>query len=255
MQKHKDLPGGSQAWADEVDALMAEVTALKAVVRRLSENAGLDFSNPGRGVNVGDTPSITNPVGQKLSSLADVQTYNVADGQYLGWSQKGQKWLPVTLPSTIGTIDISTLSYTQLKAGYGTIDSPTKYAYTAAGDGYSARSYAEIWSTDTTYVGAGNFNTGPVALIELWQDGFHRPGIIQSAQDYVAGSAGYATLGSYFYRLDGVYFVAGRFTTAARPTGLDNTNESLGAMVYDTDLRIPIWWSGTTWTNALGTAV
>ena len=94
-----------------------------------------------------------------------------------------------------------------------------------------------------------------MALIELWQDGFHRPGIIQSAQDYVAGSAGYATLGSYFYRLDGVYFVAGRFTTAARPTGLDNTNESLGAMVYDTDLRIPIWWSGTTWTNALGTAV
>jgi hypothetical protein len=96
MKPHKDLPGGSQAWASEVDTLMAEVQALREVVKRLAGNAGLDYSNPQRGINAGNTPSVKSPVGQKLSSLADVNTYNVLDGQFLGWSQQGQAWLPTT---------------------------------------------------------------------------------------------------------------------------------------------------------------
>jgi hypothetical protein len=43
------------------------------------------------------------------------------------------------------------------------------------------------------------------------------------------------------------------YTTASRPdmsSGFD-----YGGSVYDFDLKIPIWWNGTTWTDALGTAV
>lgn len=97
MNKHKDLPPASQAWAKELDDALETIAHLKEVVRRLSENAGLDFSNPQRGLNpTRDIPSNGNPVGQKLSSLADVQTYNVADKQVLSWSGKDQKWLPIT---------------------------------------------------------------------------------------------------------------------------------------------------------------
>jgi hypothetical protein len=92
---HKDLPGGSQAWAAEVDALIEENKQLREVVRQLAANAGIDFANPKRGINTGATPSVKNPVAQKLSSLEDTATYNVLDGQVLSWSQAGQKWLPV----------------------------------------------------------------------------------------------------------------------------------------------------------------
>jgi hypothetical protein len=74
---------------------MKKVAELEAIVRRLTENAGIDMSNPKRGINTGATPSVKSPVRQKLSSLADVDTYNVLDGQVPAWSQKDQKWLPV----------------------------------------------------------------------------------------------------------------------------------------------------------------
>ena len=87
MNKHKDLPAGSQAWANELDQALDTIKQLQEVVRRLTDNAGIDFSNPQRGLNsASDAPSLNNPVGQKLSSLADVQTYNVADKQVLNWS-------------------------------------------------------------------------------------------------------------------------------------------------------------------------
>lgn len=93
---HKDLPAGSQPWANEVDAAMKRIAELEAIVRRLTENAGIDMSNPKRGINTGDTPNAGSPVGQKVSSLADVDTYNVLDGQVLSWTGQGQKWMPVT---------------------------------------------------------------------------------------------------------------------------------------------------------------
>lgn len=78
-------------------AVAAEVKALKDVVRRLSGNASLDMSNPQRGINSGNAPSVQPTVGQKISSLADVSSYNVLDGQVLTWSQQEQKWYPKTL--------------------------------------------------------------------------------------------------------------------------------------------------------------
>jgi len=93
---HRDLPAGSQPWAKEVDASLKRVAELEAIVRRLTENAGIDMSNPKRGINTGDTPNATNPVAQKISSLADVDSYNVLDGQVLTWDQQKQKWLPKT---------------------------------------------------------------------------------------------------------------------------------------------------------------
>lgn len=94
MKPHKDLPPASQPWAAEVDSKLTKMGELETVLRRLAENAGIDFSNPKRGVNAGPTPSVKSPVGQKLSSLADVKTYDVLDGHVLTWDQREQKWLP-----------------------------------------------------------------------------------------------------------------------------------------------------------------
>jgi hypothetical protein len=241
---------------------MAEVKELKAVVKRLAGNAGLDFSNPQRGVNAGATPSVKNPVGQKLSSLADVSTYNVLDEQVLSWSQLGQKWLPVTLPTPTagGTIDISEVSYSGLAEGYGVVTSPTEYVYTAAsvvpnefGPDYY---YTESWTTGTAYIGAGNWDDGPAyALIEMDVDGFGRPSVQLTADDYVDGTFATTTLSSFSYRIEEAYFVLHRCATAARPTGLGTDDQERGACVYDTDLSIPIFWNGTAWTDALGTTV
>jgi hypothetical protein len=257
---HKDLPGGSQAWAAEVDALLEENKQLREVVRQLCANAGIDFANPKRGINTGDIPSVKNPVGQKLSSLADVRTYDVLDGQYLSWSQQGQRWLPVTLPTPTagGTIDISEVSYSGLPEGYGTIQDSSNFAYTAAGIVGTAPftyEYVENWSTGTVFFGAGNYNTGPLSMIELSKGTLGRPYVQFSASDFTSGEDAYAVLSSFNFRLQGAYFVAHRCVTADRPTSLDASNDDRGAMVFDMDLNIPIWWNGTTWTNALGTAV
>jgi hypothetical protein len=256
MNQHKDLPSGSQAWAKEVDALMEEVKRLREVVRRLSENAGLDFSNPQRGLNSGSAPSTNNPVGQKLSSLADVQTYNVADKQYLSWSQKDQKWLPATLPTATGggAIEIP-MAYSSSLTGYGQIESPFGfYAYTGTNPGGDS----ELWGTNGTYVGAGDWageDSYGYALLALERDGFSRPHIQASAFDYIGGGFSSYTLSTFSFRVDGAYIVGMRCTTADRPTGLGTGDQRRGAQVFDRDLGIPIWWNGTTWVNALGTAV
>lgn len=262
MKPHKDLPGGSQDWAAEVDAMATELRQLREVVKRLSANAGLDYSNPSRGVNTGDTPSVLNPVGQKLSSLADVKTYNVADGQYLSWSQQGQQWLPATLPTPTagGTIDISAVSYAALTEGYGEIVDSTNYAYTAAGvvgtDPF-AHQYVETWATGAAYYGMGDFSsgTGHWTLIEMDADGFGRPYIQLNANDDADGTFSNVVLSSYSFRVEQAAFVVHRCSTAARPTWLTTSSTHVGGSVYDTTLNIPIWWNGTTWTNALGTAV
>lgn len=260
MKTHKDLPGGSQAWAAEVDAMAAELQQLREIVKQLAANAGIDFSNPKRGVNIGDTPSIKSPVGQKLSSLADTDTYNVADGQVLAWGQQGQKWLPVTLPSAGGTIDISDISYSGLTEGYGVVTDAGQFSYTAAGfvenefgpDNY----YTELWSTGTTYLASGNWDAGPgVALVELYHDGAG-PVIDLECEDYVDGNFTSLQILSYGIRIQSELFKPPTTTTANRPTpsGLGVVGDP-GCQSYDLDLDIPIWWNGTAWTNALGTPV
>jgi hypothetical protein len=61
-------------------------------------------------------------------------------------------------------------------------------------------------------------------------------------------------LGLYFNTLDNA--IAGLIipesgTTANRPT----LQLQIGQMYYDTTLQIPIWYNGTVWKNASGTAV
>jgi len=256
MKSHKDLPPGSQQWAKEVDDMRSELTSLREVVRRLTENAGIDMSNPKRGVNPpADTPSIKSPVGQKLSSLADVGSYNVLEGQVLSWSQQGQKWLPATLPSAGGTIDISAISYTGLAEGYGKIADPANYAYLAAGikpDAYGNKRYIENWTTGTAYYGAGNWRNGPgVALIE--QVGGDYPFIRMSVEHYPTSLVSYAVLNANKFYLQNAFFQVTAYTTANRPVA--DGNNDYGASIFDVTLGIPIWWNGTTWINALGTAV
>lgn len=261
-KSHKGLPADSQGWADEVDALMAEVKQLRDVVKRLSANAGIDYSNPQRGINSAGTPSVKNPVNQKLSSLADTDIYNVADGQYLAWNQKGQKWLPVTPPtaSAGGTVDISAVSYGPLTSGYGVVTSGSQYAYNAAGVVFpysptEPQHYIENWTTGSHYVGSGDWNTGTgYSLIELSPgDGFGRPFITLEANDFADGTAAYVTVSSYQLRLNGATLEAWAVTTAGRPPIVAGTRE--GASVYDFTLKKPIWWNGTSWRDALGNAV
>lgn len=257
-KSHKDLPGGSQAWAAEVDALLEENKKLREVVRQLCANAGIDFANPKRGINAGDTPSVKNPVAQKLSSLADTDTYNVADKQVLTWNQQGQKWLPATLPSAGGTIDISEISYSTLGQGYGVITDPANYAYIGAGvvDGaFEDFHYIENWTTGSAYYGSGDWNNGTgYSLIEMSPgDGFGRPFVTISADDYVDGTYNYVTVSSYQLRINGGTLEPTQCYTADRPEIVPGTRE--GAIVFDIDLGIPIQWNGTQWTNLIGTAV
>lgn len=246
MNKHKDLPPGSQAWAGDVDKMAVEIAELKAVVRRLTENAGIDMSNPKRGVNTGDTPSVKNPVGQKLSSMADVHTYNVADGQVLTWEQKGQKWLPVT-PLAGDMIPIP-MSYAGLAEGYGEVDG-TKYAYTAAAvkDGYG---YAEIWGSDYVYIGAGDWDaaTGLLGFMEV-----NKGKVILDAADMAGGPLSRLTVETWGIGLETPFVMLPRTTTGARPN--PGAGARKGSMVYDTTINKPIWWNGTAWTDALGTLV
>lgn len=259
MSTHKDLPPGSQQWARELDDAIKEMKRLQGVVSRLAENANIDMANPRRGVNSGDTPSVKNPVGQKLSSLADVATYNVLDKQVLSWSQQGQKWLPVTPPNPSGAVEIPmsyTNTYLYTSMGYGNLDHQdvNQWAYFAT-NWVNDQMDAEIWATDTVYLGAGNHSDGPVALVTASFDGFFRPYVRISAEDYADGTYGALTVGSYFIQMDVPYFVNPRVATADRPTTLGNTQDDVGSQTFDTDLKIPIWWNGTTWTNSLGTAV
>lgn len=254
--KHKDLPSGSQAWADELDAALATIKKLEEVVRRLSENAGIDYSNPKRGLNpVNEMPSTNNPVGQKLSSLADVQIYNVADKQVLNWSNKDQKWLPVTLPTPTagGTVDISGVSYSGLAEGYGTVDQPNgDWAYTATGliggVGF-ADGFTEIWASDYVYIGAGDYRAdyGFLGFIEV-----NNGNVVLNAQNFNTGVESRISISPDAVDIQSGYVILPRVATADRPAA---SYSKRGACLFDTDLGIPIICNGSSWTNFTGTAV
>lgn len=94
MSKHKDLPPGAQSWARGIDEALKELDHLRNVVRQLSLNNGIDYSNPRRGLSDSDVPSVHNPVGIKSSALADFDTYNIEDGDVLMWDGTKNKVVP-----------------------------------------------------------------------------------------------------------------------------------------------------------------
>jgi hypothetical protein len=279
-----------------MDDAVKELKRLQGVVARLAQNAGIDQSNPQRGINAGATPSVKNPVDQKLSSLADVQTYNVLDKQVLSWSQQGQKWLPVT-PSAGGgggggiSIPEAIAGFTDA-TGYGFLPTVTDGPYSVLaqngafdGDGVfnlvtcdsrgginSVRSGyefgLELESTDAVNVRAGD-RTGQhtwaknfgyqIALNAFQSSDESVYGVVEVHYDNCEMSAYGATRSSVIGVTEDCAYVSAPFlrppycTTATRPTvGLD-----VGAHVYDTTIKKPIWYdyAGSTWRDALGTAV
>jgi len=256
VSTHKDLPPGSQQWARELDDAMKEIKRLQGVVSRLAENAGIDQSNPRRGLNAGAAPSVKNPVGQKLSSLADVDTYNVADGQGLSWSQQGQKWLPATPVVAGAAIPIPMAYYGGDVVGYGQIDGPNflDWAYTGTrvdGPPYYAYGFAETWGGTSSILGAGDPQSS-YALVQPDYNGGD-PTISLYVYNESAGEQCQLFVQSNSMRVDyGVFRFALVNSFTPRPV---QTSFNPGGAVYDDNLKIPIWWNGTTWTDALGTAV
>lgn len=245
MSQHKDLPAGSQAWAREVDKHLAEVAALKEVIKRLAENAGLDMSNPRRGVSSTATPSVKNPVGQKVSSLADVDTFNVLDGQVLGWSQQGQKWLPVNV-SGDSQIDISDVSFSHQELAHAEIVDEENFAWVGAHTGDQG-GQVELWGSDQVYIGSGYGNFASYALITLGEGNFGP--IISLKIDSPDGMC------EMLVSTDDVAVTNGTFTlhdvaTDSRPYIIPGNR--VGACVFDTDLGAPIWWNGVDWVDGSG---
>lgn len=269
MKPHKDLPPGSQPWAEEVDKLLAEVKELKAVVKRLSQNAGLDYSNPQRGLNGGSTPSINNPVGQKLSSLADVQTYNIADKQVLSWSQQDQQWLPVTSTG----LEWRKATEAEHMDWYMSIDA------------WDSESNKVIGQLDPEKSGAGLVGTSDAsAYLRASQKWFGGP---TTFQGYVGTHPYYVMLGSvevedetgnwnnqveinvgrgdiYMTTPQKLYgdtdegaivlrtnwFYVPQFITSTRPVSPGPGVR--GAMIFDDTIGKPLWNDGTIWRDALG---
>jgi len=290
VKQHKDLPAGAQPWANEVDASLTELKILREVVRRLAGNAGLDYANPQRGLATGNIPSVQNPVGQKLSSLADVATYNVADGQYLSWSQQGQKWLPVTPSSGGGAFAIpDTIAGFPNAYGYGYLPTVTDGPYSVLAQSADAEGnfnliartvngstdsqqsiysndgslsvscggtgYASLAMGENGWLSLASYATG-YSILEMrggeWELGYNN-GTSDASRIYSYSFTSMKIQDSVGVEIIGPYLKPPGCTTANRPSTLGPADK--GANVYDFDLGIPIWWSGTVWKNAIGTTV
>lgn len=295
MNQHKDLPTGSQAWARKVDALMEENAHLKEVVRRLCENAGLDYSNPKRGLSSGGAPSTNNPVGQKLSSLADVEIYNVADEQVLTWSQQGQRWMPATpvsggaqwrkatdaelkhwdlaadsedtdtTPQVMGVVDPDE------DDGWGLVGTGTATAFVHA---------AQRWFGGPTrahgYVAAQPYYCEMgVTWIEDNEGGWDEWGNVKIDRDEVwittpTGKPSNMASSEGALQRDGSIVLRTNWFYLPQVNGVQypqwninyprrpvplGSNPSAGAMVYDMTLNKPLFWNGTEWRDAMNNAV
>lgn len=246
-KSHKDLPAGSQPWADEVDSLMDEVKQLKEVVRRLTENAGLDMSNPKRGVNSGTMPSVRNPVGQKLSSLADVNSYNVVDGQVLTWSQQEQKWLP---EAGAGGSDMVLIEEQHAgfvgATGYGYLPTTESGPYSLLAQNAQGR-----LTIVARQAGAGVNGTAVILNGKNWSIGYHNTdldkGLIACVPD--------DNLTLHHYQgvhVDAQFFKSPTFDASTR-NGL--AVKQLGGQIYNTTTKKPNWWDGSAWRDAVGNIV
>jgi hypothetical protein len=261
-----------------MDDAVKELKRLQGVVARLAQNAGIDQSNPQRGINAGATPSVKNPVDQKLSSLADVQTYNVLDKQVLSWSQQGQKWLPVTsigvewrpatedeflqgdLSSDADWTSNQVIGRTNPSAYYGTSDSyglvgvsDTSAYLHGAGRSYGGSSRAHGYVVAQPYyckMGVVWIDDDPSVPWKVWGAvSIDRRDVAISTPQYQSNADG----DDGIIELHTNWFYTPRFTTALRP--VPPTSAAAGAQIYDTDLGLPLWWNGSAWANALGTVV
>lgn len=256
---HRDLPPGSQKWADEMDALREEVKVLKALCARMAQDLRIDPRDPSKNMNPqSDSPTVASPVQQKLSSLGDTDTYNVAEGQVLAWNQQKQAWTAKDLPAAPGgdSIDVSSVSYSKQTRGDGVLQDSSNYAYHAAyTDDQGYRASAETWSTKKVYIGAGSWQANTYSMIEMDRDGFGRPYVQIDAYDDADGTYGDVVVFSYGVAFHVPRIMLPHCATANRPTGLGSNENDMAAMLFDVTLGKPIFWNGTAWVDALGTAV
>jgi hypothetical protein len=244
----------------------------------LTENAGIDFSNPKRGINTGNTPSVKSPVGQKLSSLADVQTYNVADKQVLSWDQAGQKWLPTTPVSGGINWEVATEDedlYGELKIDSWDYGSSKVFGQREAGGGSLTDSAGLLGTSDASaflhahqkFYGGDTKAHGWVAAhpyyVMIGQAWIADDGSTWNDEAEITVGRGdvylktpkglYGDTRTGAITMDTHFFFVPRFATANRP--VPEPGASKGAMIYDTSLAKPLWWNSVAWCDALGTAV
>lgn len=93
MGQNRGLPTGAGQWSREVDAALRNVEEAGAIVRRLCDDFGLDFSNPSRGISTSEAPTVEKPVQLKLASLKDLDIRDAQDGDVLTFDGTRGKWV------------------------------------------------------------------------------------------------------------------------------------------------------------------
>ncbi len=68
------------------------------------------------------------------------------------------------------------------------------------------------------------------------------PTVFQGSAEYIYIDGDWLKLHSSSFKI---------FTTSSRPT----SNRYIGMQIYDSSLKIPIWWDGSNWTNSMGQIV
>lgn len=265
---HRDLPPGSQRWAEQVDALMDEVASLRALVNRLATDARVDPSNPTAGITDANTPPSAQSSQQtRISQFADVNTYNVANGQVLTWSQADQAWVAKDLPvdddtgggGTGGSVGTFTPLPETPFSLYGTdpqgvghnVDSSGHYAFTASSDRDAMMAVNDPSFGDANvYLGGA----GVTLQSDAPQDGpdWTEYSKIVVAKDQVLirsiPSNGPSNEG-------GIVSISCRWFCIPVNGNLYAATGQRGAMTLDPATNKPLWSDGTNWRDATGTIV
>lgn len=238
---HRDLPPGSQRWAEQVDALMEEVKALRAVVNRLATDARVDPSNPNAGITDPNTPPSAQPPQQtRITQHADVDAYNVADGQVLTWSQSGQAWTPQTLPPS-GDFkpDPSVTAYpffSDYITAHGTGEAATSDTSTGA---YAWYGWSDAGNLDIEARGYNNhmgmFTSNQNATITLYASAAATPSFLTRVQIDAVGN---------LVSIGADALVLPSFATSALPTL--GASEA-GACAFDSTRGTLVVWTGAAW--------
>lgn len=249
---HRQLPPEVQPWADALDQAMSDLEDLKAVVRRLANDARVDYRDPmKRATPQGQPPPVATQSQARLTALSDVKALNVKDHQVLQWSNTDQAWEPgdalsafhprdsnwIVAPTAIGK-DIPA-SADAPQAWYGWNDGKMEQR--------------AIWSDGTTsWLCDIAFNG---AAMYLYSGPWSRAGngaqiILNAAKAIVDLSAGN----------NGVAIPS--FTTAKRPTDAQIAGGTGPVVIFDSTLHKPICWEPIapnyttgTWRDFAGNAV
>jgi hypothetical protein len=261
---HRDLPPGSQRWAEDVDrAIYDRLAKLEDLVRRLASDARVDPSNPNAGITDQNMPPSAQSAQQaRITQFADVKAYNVLDGQALTWSQAEQAFIPQNAGDGF-VPDPSTYQYSDF--GFGSGPEAEGHNIGAGGQwGFVATSDQEVFATahdDPTrggsnaqsrhadmYLGGGEaYLHGYIPTDVAWSAAGASSmvqatpyGITLSAQKGADGSGGQVAVNA-------PWFLVPAFATSTAPSA----SGQRGAIYYDSTANSLMVSDGSTW-NAVG---